>query len=112
MNKQIERLKIDNKNLELKNKQLSEEKINNLQAIKKLEHDIINIKSEQQINNVDDINMNNVIIQYKNQINELTSQLNNLQSENMSLQQNRRSLTSSQMENSREYPKSVGGNDN
>ena len=117
LNKQIARLKSDNKNLELKNKQLSEEKINNLQAIKNLENEVINMQSNRDMNKVEqNINMNyqmnNLLQDYQNQINELTNQVNFLQSENMSLQQNQRSLLSSKMD-SREYPRSdMGGDDN
>jgi chromosome segregation ATPase len=117
LNKQIARLKSDNKNLEIKNKKLSEEKINNLQAIKNLENEVLNMKSSQDMGKVEqNINMNyqmnNLIQDYENQINELTNQVNFLQSENMSLQQNHRSLMSSKMD-SREYPRSdIGGDDN
>ena len=117
LNKQIARLKSDNKNLELKNKQLSEEKINNLQAIKNLENEVINMQSNRDMNKVDqNINMNsqmnNLLQDYQNQINELTNQVNFLQSENMSLQQNQRSLLSSKIDD-REYPRSdMGGDDN
>ena len=117
LNKQIARLKSDNKNLESKNKQLNEEKMNNLQAIKNLENELFNIQSNRDMGKVDqninmNFQMNNLIQDYENQINDLTNQVNYLQTENMSLQQNQRSLLSSKMD-SREYPRSdVGGEDN
>ena len=115
LNKQIARLKSDNKKLETQNKKLSEEKANNLQAIKNLEQEIMNLQSNQDMNKVEEnINMNSqmntMIQQYKNQINELTNQLNMLHNENMSLQQNQRSMMSSNMD-SRGYPRSVANND-
>ena len=110
LNKQIARLKSENNNLEIQNKKLNEEKINNLQSIRNLEQEVINMQSTQEINQLDDnINMNsqmnNMIQQYKKQINDLTSQLNILHNENMSLQQNQRSLMSSNMD-SRGHPRS------
>ena len=45
LNKQIARLKSDNKNLEFKNKKLNEENKNNLNEIRNLEQKIINMQS-------------------------------------------------------------------
>ena len=110
LNKQIARLKSDNKNLERQNKKLTEEKEGNIQAIRNLEQKLMNIQSNEDMNRIDNnINMNNKIQEYKNQINELTSQLNILHNENMSLQQNQRSILSSNMD-SRGYPRSEVNN--
>ena len=117
LNKQIARLKSDNKNLEVKNRKLTEEKMLNFQSIRNLENEVMNMQSNRDMAKTEqnlgmNYQMNNLIQEYENQINDLTNQVNLLHSENMSLQQNQRSLLSSKID-TKEYPRSeIDGEDN